>query len=160
MNKRAYHQLKRAAAYHEAGHALACHLLGFKIAKVTIVSDEATEGKLVTRRNELKMKKRKPVVRWHAKVVMLLAGAEAQNRFRPGSVHPLQCSRDMNFAVAILVWIHRSWDVARTASILLQVRARSLVRQPANWRMIQRLAKALFEKGTLTGAEVEAVFRA
>jgi hypothetical protein len=44
--------------------------------------------------------------------------------------------------------------------LVLQARARNLVSNPVNWRMIEDLAKALLERQSLTGKEVGDVLHA
>jgi hypothetical protein len=60
----------------------------------------------------------------------------------------------------VLSFLHGYDDELKDASRYLETRARKLVSHPQNWRMIQDLAKALIERRTLTGAEVEATLRA
>jgi ATP-dependent Zn protease len=57
MNK-ANHRFTQltATAYHEAGHAVVCHRLGYKVNRVTIVPSDTSQG-LCTHENILRRKK-------------------------------------------------------------------------------------------------------
>jgi len=85
-------------AYHEAGHAVAYFLLGFRIARVSVIPDEGslghvrgykksrttltfveTSGAFPDRAESAK------IARWHDEVVCTLAGMEAVRLFMPSS---------------------------------------------------------------------------
>jgi hypothetical protein len=87
-------------AYHEAGHVVACFLLGFRIARVSIVADEGNLGHVRVYKKHPKMyefietcacspfpDRSEPVMiaRWQDDVVCKLAGMEAVRLFMPGS---------------------------------------------------------------------------
>jgi hypothetical protein len=85
-------------AYHEAGHAVAYFLLGFRIARVSVIADEENLGYV---RGDKKSRRtldfietvgpfpdraeRGKIARWHDEVVCTLAGMEAVRLFMPGS---------------------------------------------------------------------------
>jgi len=85
-------------AYHEAGHAVAYFLLGFRIAKVSIIPDDETSGYVRGYKKSHRQRtfietvgafpdrvETAKIARWHAEVVCTLAGMEAVRLFMPGS---------------------------------------------------------------------------
>ena len=85
-------------AYHEAGHAVAYFLLGFRVARVSVIPDEGSLGHV---RGYQKSRRTldflesvgafpdraesAKTARWHDEVVCTLAGMEAVRLFMPGS---------------------------------------------------------------------------
>jgi hypothetical protein len=84
---------------------------------------------------------------WHRSL-----GAELAGRY--------QTTSDYSAAADFLLSLHGEEKVRNCASKYLQARTRNLVSNPVNWRFIQDLAKALLERQTLTGKEVENVLQA
>jgi hypothetical protein len=87
-------------AYHEAGHAVAYFLLGFRVARVSIIPDEGTRGHVRGYKKSRRTldfiesggafpfpdrAESAKIARWHDEVVCALAGMEAVRLFMPGS---------------------------------------------------------------------------
>ena len=85
-------------AYHEAGHAVAIFLHGFRIARVSIVPSEGNLGHVRGYRKRRSMldfietcgafpdkQESAMIARWHDDVVCTLAGMEAVRLFMPGA---------------------------------------------------------------------------
>jgi hypothetical protein len=85
-------------AYHEAGHAVAKFLLGFRIKKISIIPDEENLGHVMGYKMSRTMhdfvetcgvfsdrRESAMVARWHEDIVCKLAGMEAVRLFMPGS---------------------------------------------------------------------------
>lgn len=153
-----------AVAYHEAGHAMADFRLGFKIKHVSVLPDVVSAGRT---RSNLGLNLRSlafdtpsaaALARCHEKVISLLAGREAQRRFRPQSVRSHMAENDRKSAVDILWRIHPERKEMRAALKYLEARTRNLIRDCKNWRLIEDLAGALVESGSLDGQEVRRIF--
>jgi hypothetical protein len=84
---------------------------------------------------------------WHRSL-----GAELAGRY--------QTTSDYSAAADFLLSLHGEEKERNCASKYLQARTRNLVSNPVNWRFIQDLGKALLERQTLTGKEVENVLQA
>ena len=90
----------------------------------------------------------------------MLAGEEAQRRFDPGSVRRHQAASDYQSAKEVLMRLHGDAEKeCFHAYRYLRARARNFVHDQRNWRLIQDLAKALLERRSLTGDEVNKVCR-
>jgi hypothetical protein len=153
-----------AIAHHEAGHAVVSRKLRFKIKQVTIVPKGEAAGS-VTWLKALGVSYNSGITgesigRHHDRVVALLAGVEAQRRFKPQSIRRYQTTCDYSAAADFLLSLHGEEKERNCASKYLQARTRNLVSNPVNWRFIQDLAKALLERQTLTGKEVNDVIQA
>jgi hypothetical protein len=150
-------------AYHEAGHAVADHVLGFNIRSVTIAPSKGCAGKVSGKLGvkprilEYGNPSRATVTKWHDKVVTLLAGAEAQRRFKPHSIRRYMARGDHNAAVDILFRLHPEEEELNAAIKFLEARTRNLVGNAIRWGQIEALAGALMAKRTLTGQEVRQV---
>jgi hypothetical protein len=85
-------------AYHEAGHAVAYFLLGFRIARVSVIPDEGSLGHVRGYKKSRRTldfietvgafpdrAESAKIARWHDEVVCTLAGMEAVRLFMPGS---------------------------------------------------------------------------
>jgi hypothetical protein len=155
-----------AVAYHEAGHTVAAWVYGFKLKKVTIVPKANALGSMSSdaRLHFRTLKNGNPsgatIGRYHERVVSMLAGRAAQRRFKPQSIHSSRASSDLASATVILTLLHGDGEERKHAYRYLEARAQKLVSHPQRWRMIQDLAKALIERQTMTGDEVEATLRA
>jgi hypothetical protein len=152
-------------AMHESGHALADYKFDFKIKHVTVIPGEGYAGLTRTllglNRNLLEhgAPSLSTVGKWHAKIVSLLAGREAQRQYRPQSLRSNQTRTDLQ-AVREIVWrLHPDEAKARAVLKYLVIRTKNLVAQRMHWQMVQDLAAELVKKRTMNGDEVVAVFR-
>jgi hypothetical protein len=153
-------------AYHEAGHAVADWRHGFRVKRITIVREDDAAGSVLSvtwlrfKMLECDDPTGARIGRYHERLVSLLAGRAAQRRFKPQSIRSWHASSDMKAAMDLLLRLHGHGDEATHAYGYLEARARNFVNHPQNWRMIQDLAKALIERRSLTGHEIEATLRA
>jgi hypothetical protein len=159
--------------HHQAGHAVADSKLGFKIKQVTIVPCDESKGTATStglrvlrllRRLEyerITARKGKLISNGHDLIITLLAGEEAQRRFDPRSIRRHMSVGDYQSAKEVLMRLHQDAEKeCFYAFKYLRARARNFISDPKNWRLIEDLAKALLERQTLTGEEVNDVIQA
>jgi hypothetical protein len=152
-------------AYHEAGHAIAKKVLGLKLRLVTIVPDEDYSGivkgaiGINVDRLQYDVFTVNEVARWHNRIIALLAGAEAQKKFKPHSLRTHMVAADNANIQTILENIHPS-NECRAVMNWLRIRTQNLINNPKNWRYIEDVAAVLVKKRTLTGAEMSEVIAA
>ena len=113
MSKRCPNLPSAIIAYHEAGHAIAQWILGFKIKEVTIVPYDEVAGSVSYQRSlrlyrlEWETPTGKRLGRYHDLIVTTLAGEEAQRRFSPRSVRRDRSAGDYRFVNDLLYRLHR-----------------------------------------------------
>lgn len=153
------------AAYHEAGHAVMCHLMHLRIKAISIGIGELDGGEIIHEN---------PFHGTHGstsdgtgtglqveKTVMLcLAGPLAQEKYAPR-----RKSRDYGGTLdvdAALILTMRFFHSRRTAAAYLNF-AREWVRQrldePRIWASVERLARALLQQRQISGRQAEAIVR-
>jgi hypothetical protein len=138
-------------AFHEAGHAVAFHELGFKVKSVTIVPDEESLGKVYLETRALHLR---DLEYFYNEAIGSLAAEEAVKYYDPR--YKAISERDRQEVVRLLMHTYnhdpRSWGY-------VEAKAKALVRKPSNWRKIKRVAKALVEKKTLHRDELLALLK-
>ena len=155
-----------STAYHEAGHAVAVLVYGLPINTITIRETEDSFGHVLKPSPmmfEVGKRKRNQIVRQY--IVSSYAGYEAERRFDPERADEGLSQDDLNNA-----WnLPREWELPiRGCSYIgdeayeryldrQQRQARALVTK--HWRFVEMLAQALLERETLTGEDVEDLFR-
>lgn len=154
-----------AAAYHEAGHAVMCHLMHLRIKSMSLGGDELYGGETT---HENPFRARKPPIGNRAsmpaqvqKAIMLcLAGPLAQEKYElRNSSSDYGGTVDLDVASTLAMKFFRS---RKTAAAYLNF-AREWVRQtldaPPIWAAVERLARALARQERLSGREAEAIIR-
>lgn len=130
-------------AYHEAGHVVAFHELGFKVKSATIVSDEESLGRVYLETRALHLRN---LECFYNEAIGSLAAEEAVRYYDPH--YKAISGRDRQEVVRLLLHTYnhdpRSWGY-------VEAKAKALVRNPSNWRKIKRIAKALLDHKTLSG---------
>jgi ATP-dependent Zn protease len=155
--KRTKMQLKQTA-YHEAGHAVIERVLTLPSGGVTIKPDydEGSWGHANVRKPfncqvewEKRGKARDEKFIWHAKIIALMAGAEAEAELL--GLTALGDGGDREDIKYI------SYELAGANWDQLEPRLRAMTRQLVRRHkaLIERLAKALLVKTTLSGEEVD-----
>jgi hypothetical protein len=149
---------KWSTAFHEAGHAVACWRCGVKVRRATIVPAEDSLGQVKhstffrginldtdnSARGDRQVKDL---------VIVCLAGPEAQRRYRPYSVRHAQCSADYRQAADLALKVNGSDKATKAYLRWLEIVTRDSV--ALWWPQIEKVARALFERGTLTATEIE-----
>jgi len=154
---------KQTIAYHEAGHAVVAHRLGYRVDGVSIVPKEASEARTKLpnpmRRKDAELDRHRIWVE-HAAIIAL-AGPLTQKRHSPhsnwrsgGSGYGKFLTKGADFQVVsnLIDRVHGEGKVAQTFWRYLEAQAQRLV--DINWPAIERVARALLEHGTLSGDEI------
>jgi hypothetical protein len=81
-----------------------------------------------------------------SRVVMLLAGEEAQRRFNPKSIRKYHAAADHGSVIEVLTRLHLDAEECRCAFRYLLARTRNLISNPWYRRRIEDLAKALIRR--------------
>jgi ATP-dependent Zn protease len=158
---------KQTVAYHEAGHSVVAHGLGYQVDDVSIVCKEARgRAKLPN-----PMHRKDPELAQHRillehTAIIALAGPIAQKRHSPrsdwrgsGSGYGEFMTQGADFQIVsrLITRVHCEGKVAETFWRYLEAQAEHLVNR--NWPAIERVAQALLKHGALSGDEVRAEIR-
>ena len=132
-------------AYHEAGHAVVSRMLGLRVKSVTIRPGSVLIDSFSGAPTE-------------KQILILLAGIYAQRHFAPHSSwrsrsqsHP-NSGYDFDKVALLIHDQHGNGRVADLYSRYAFAKAEQLVE--GSWQHIEVVARALLERGTLTGAEM------
>jgi hypothetical protein len=151
--------LRRAVAYHEAGHAVAAYDLGLTPTLATIVPSSEFNGR-VLHRNPLRHIRLdfdgsdRTRLRAERVIMILLAGPLAQRR--AGHRSPQYGGGD-DFPKAAALAMHVCGSDEQVDAFLkwLNVRARAILE--LRWPDVERVAQALLDRNTLRSREIVAV---
>jgi hypothetical protein len=157
-------QQREAKAHHEAGHAVADLELGFRVSRVTIVAADDSLGRCeggskvpswlepdVT----VDMRTRSWIER---RVMGILAGPIAEERFTGRPNHD-GAAGDWRQAVTLADFVCGSADEVAAFLAWLKIRTANFLASCERWPMVEAVARALLERGTLTGHGVKTVAR-
>jgi ATP-dependent Zn protease len=171
---------REAVAYHEAGHAVAAHRLGYEVRRVSIAPKSGSTGH-VSWRNPIKNRSVKSKLEYgseadldrvrhhidHA-IIVCLAGKFAQKRHNPRSAWRyggsgagrgefLLKGSDDQQALELMSRVHEDEKVRAAYSRYLEARAEDLVKR--HWSRIERLAITLLDRETISGDIREAMIK-
>jgi hypothetical protein len=140
-------------AYHEAAHAVAVVKYGVRLKDINVVCNGITNGQLHV--EGLSVDPGTPleatqVERW---IVIHLAGMTAQRKYNPASRSLLHGSNDIRQVIDLLFRLNRL-DEDMTFYKAMEKRTNDFVE--THWSIIERLAKRLIERRSLTGDEATA----
>jgi hypothetical protein len=154
---------RMAAAYHEAGHAVACHLLRRRFRYVTIEPGEDSLGHLLEARPPGSFQ---PDVdaggraRMTAErlIMIRLAGEAAESLWR--GKHNWRGARGDHHSVSDLT-SYFCGDVEEETAYAqwLAIRTRNMLRNQMNWALVEAVAASLLERGRLGYREARKVMR-
>ncbi|HXS41482.1 MAG TPA: hypothetical protein VN766_14955 [Stellaceae bacterium] len=152
-----------AAAYHEAGHAVMCHLLHLRIRSVGIDADELVGGE--TTHDNPPLGRASPAdgsgrSRMEKIVMLCLAGPLAQRKFtRGGSQEDDGGAIDAETASGLATRFFRSRKTAEAYIAFARAWVWQKFEEPRIWAAVERLARALIERRRLSGRQAEAIIR-
>ena len=150
-----------ATAYHEAGHAVACRLMGAKVKSATIVPKKGEyDGRVV---HESMFRGLKPDIELTGRarlqiersIIICLAGAAAQRRYNRKSWRSCHGGSDFHWVVKIVTYVCEGEAEINAFIRWLEIRTDSLI--ATYWDAVQRVAEALLKHKTLPGDEVVAL---
>jgi len=151
-------------AYHEAGHAFADFRFGFKIKEVSIIPNDTSTGRAVSKTRlhfrslEYSAPTGRRIGRLHELVVSLLAGEAAQRHFQPRSIRFHQARYDREAIYEVLSRLHAENELPHVIRYL-DAKAKNLIEDPRHWPVIEHLASELINRKILTGEDAEAAIR-
>jgi hypothetical protein len=146
-----------ATAYHEAGHAVIATLLGVPVRIATIEPRWGYDGlvrhdPVLSARNAELIADGRSRLRAERLILIALAGSEAQRRYRPSSVRRHHGQRDAEKALDLAMRVCGSERSVQAYLDWLSVVAADTV--ALRWPAIERVAQALYERGSLAKDEV------
>ena len=147
---------REVAAHHEAGHAVAAHVLGLNVDHVTIEPEGGAAGHVVheygCNMNEV-ITKRGAARQWalECAAIVALAGEAAQHRFRAESVEEWHGGEDRLHVHHVLDNLAGEADqeLRDAWGKVLVIRTERLIAQ--NWRYVEWLATLLLKQTTIEG---------
>jgi len=142
---------REATAYHEAGHAVVCHKLGYQTKRITIVPSGTSLGEC----SHEKIIRSNPEVDGSAKarlqmekcIMVCLAGNIAQRRWRASSVRSYHASSDNHLATDLAIRINGSGPIATAYLKWLSLRTKQILE--SSWQTVEALATDLLRVGTI-----------
>jgi ATP-dependent Zn protease len=162
--KRSLRELQ-CTAYHEAGHAVAAHVLKRGIKRVSIAPDDE-EGSLGHCHHASPLSGFDPDVygydmgskTWHwleRETLILVAGLVAEARFK-GKHDWRGAQSDLSFAYRLADYLCSSTKETRKYISWMMERARNLFdsRNGLRWRQVRYVARELLSKKTISGKNV------
>lgn len=149
---------REVVAHHEAGHAVAAHVLGLTVDRISIVADGDAAGQVIhdygCNMNEV-LYEDDGIRQWALEraAIASLAGEVAQRRYRPDSVDPDHGGGDRVHVHQILDHLAGEADqeLRDAWATLLLLRAERLVE--AYWPRVEWLASVLVSQTTIEGAD-------
>jgi ATP-dependent Zn protease len=142
-----------ATAYHEAGHAVAALALDRPVKKVSIKPDRdrmgiCAFGKAVFRPSQDWLKR---------EVLIALAGMAAEAK-HTGEYDREAAGRDLIYARGLAIERAGNARQAERLQRRMLSKVEHLLEHEANWRAVQRIAKALLEQTEISGRQARHLY--
>ena len=154
----------QSTAHHEAGHAVAANTCSIATRKLSIIPKDGSHGRFTPGPYIIGIKKLEfcevtPRVQrtLENRALISLAGPAAERRFNPKGYRRIYGKGDYDHACMMLERASHSDSELKTYFRLIEIRAEKLVENPLQWLQIQGVAKALLERGELSGKMVKEV---
>jgi hypothetical protein len=154
----------RAAAYHEAGHAVVAWLLDRSFRRVSIEEAEGEVGGALYRKWHNKFDPnhgdpKRARLQLEGAMMIALAGAEAE-RIHAGGRNNKGTGFDDELVTTLATFVIDERGEELPAFVnWLTIRTRNLLKLPQNWRAVEELAAALLERGEIGAAEAKGIIR-
>ncbi|MGE5540512.1 MAG: hypothetical protein ACM30I_17985 [Gemmatimonas sp.] len=148
---------RTAAAYHEAGHAVMCRIVGLRLKSVSIGSGDWYAGQTTHRHPSGRAHRRSALrarIELERDVLVCLAGAIAQRK-HSGSHGDDGGTIDSAAARRLAQDHFHSAPTAKAYVAFAGAWAHHLLDVPAVWAAVERVALALLHDGTLAGNRAE-----
>jgi hypothetical protein len=155
--KRRSEASRLVTAYHEAGHIVAAHVLGYSLGKATIVPEDGVHG-TASHANPLYRKN----IEWddsprvqrlvEHSMLIAIAGPLAQKRHAPRSHWRKGAQNDFHHYVDLLIRMEGNAKVRDKYQEYVWAKAEALIAK--NWRLIDQLAHTLMQRGTMKRKEI------
>lgn len=157
-------KMRRATAFHEAGHVVAAIALKRGVRRVTVVPNDEAQA-LGQFHGQKIADSIQPDVRidartratLEAEVMVCLAGGITEWRFT--GKKPKGCGTDLAKAVGLAEYLTGSPKETAAYVEWLRCRVDNLLATPWNMNAVRRLAGALLEQNTLSGAAARRIVR-
>ena len=145
---------REATAFHDAGHAVVADVLGFDVKKVSIVSDGPWAGETCydSRDGALNARCVEDIA------LIKLCGLAAQ-RFRDPYADGAGSTRDIDHATTLCLALDDGGERNACHDRFRRLIVRADTTVAALWPAVERVAEALLDRGSLTGAEIAAIVR-
>lgn len=165
MPKRPFENRSEAAAYHEAGHAVMCHLMHLRLTSIRIDFDELYGGETAHENpferergsNTLGDRTRSQL----EKVVMVcLAGPLAQAKYLARGDSDYGGAVDSETASALAMQFFRSKKTADAYVNFARTWVKQRFDEPPTWAAVERLAHALLAERKISGHRAEKIIGA
>lgn len=153
--KRSYARRRRAAAFHEAGHVVACLYVG--AGSRTVWINETGGGYTHGTRHAWPWKKDQRMWTW---LLVLFAGSYAQALAcgrRVDRVMLTSGKLDLREAKPAVDWLVKRGYVETSLEALAAAHLATCIFLTVRWPAIERVAHALLESGRLTGRQVRSL---
>lgn len=148
----------QSVAYHEAGHAVACWLLGVRIDEVSIEPDGDCDGftrheKLIDGLVKRNRRSSRSCRRLQTYATIACAGFQVQRRFNPKGTRFSHAREDVG-AIRTAVGLLADSEEEFTIHVrLLETFTEELIKLPGSWARIEALSRALLKHRTLSGGQ-------
>jgi hypothetical protein len=162
--RKSSHDVIAAEAYHEAGHAVMCHMLRIRVRSISIEGDELYGGE-TEYANPLKAGKADPNdirarLRLEKAVMLCMAGPLAQKKSVPkAQVSDYGGVLDFEDASTLAIRFFRSRKIAMAYLNFVREWVSQKWEEPRVWAIVERLASALIKKRKLSGVQANAIIQ-
>lgn len=163
--RKASHDPIAAAAYHEAGHAVMCHMLGVRLKSISVGWDELYGGetdhaKLQYAGVPIDPKDTRARLRLEKAIMLCMAGPLAQQKFAPAGTHgDYGGALDFDVAFRLALRSFRSRKTAAAYLAFIQAWISQKWQEPRVWAAVERVARALIKDRKLSGHQARSIIR-
>lgn len=148
----------RATAYHEAGHAVMSHLLRCKVVSVTLGEQDDSLGSVTGHAPgawfQPDVNGDRRTCSYIENQVLILMSGEAAEFLYTGVHNADGMSSDFSTAVSLAARLMGDNEEIEAYLNWMRIRARNMLRNPRNWRLVEALATALLAEKPANGLRI------